>query len=112
MPILIVAMALATAWADGVSLDMNKVPPRAGAIVEELATGTVSGRKDWQTKMMLVALASADRLGELGHDQLVSACWLWSQVINAFRTLPRVLEWSSFIGGCSDTLFGGGLVAF
>ena len=56
--VLIVALALATAWAIRGQFGHEQGAAWAGAI-GGLALVLVSGRKDWYNKMMLVALASA-----------------------------------------------------
>ncbi|MCK0189761.1 hypothetical protein [Arenibacter sp. F20364] len=104
--ILIVAMALATAWAIRGQFGHEQGAAWAGAI-GGLALVLVSGRKDWYNKMMLVALASAVGWGAGGmisYGKVVGYGFA-DNFVNAYYGLGML-----FVIGGLFGLLGGGLV--
>lgn len=104
--LLIVAMALATAWAIRGQFGHEQGAAWAGAI-GGLALVLVSGRKDWYNKMMLVALASAVGWGAGGmisYGKVVGYGFA-DNFINAYYGLAML-----FVIGGLFGLLGGGLV--
>ncbi|MCM4151620.1 hypothetical protein DHD05_08465 [Arenibacter sp. N53] len=104
--ILIVAMALATAWAIRGQFGHEQGAAWAGAI-GGLALVLVSGRKDWYGKMMLIALASAVGWGAGGMISygMVVGYGFADNFINAYYGLGML-----FVIGGLFGLLGGGLV--
>ncbi len=104
--LLIVAMALATAWAIRGQFGHEQGAAWAGAI-GGLALVLVSGRKDWYNKMMLVALSSAVGWGAGGmisYGKVVGYGFA-DNFINAYYGLAML-----FVIGGLFGLLGGGLV--
>ncbi|RTE52697.1 hypothetical protein EHW67_13540 [Arenibacter aquaticus] len=104
--LLIVAMALATAWAIRGQFGHEQGAAWAGAI-GGLALVLVSGRKDWYNKMMLIALASAVGWGAGGmisYGKVVGYGFA-DNFINAYYGLAML-----FVIGGLFGLLGGGLV--
>ena len=106
IPILIVGMALATAWAIRGQFGHEQGAAFAGAI-GGLALVMVSGRKDWYNKMMLVALASAVGWGAGGMISygMVVGYGFADNFVNAYYGLGML-----FVIGGLFGLLGGGLV--
>ncbi len=106
IPILIVAMALATAWAIRGQFGHEQGAAWAGAI-GGLALVLVSGRKDWYNKMMLIAFASAVGWGAGGMISygVVVGYGFADNFINAYYGLGML-----FVIGGLFGLLGGGLV--
>lgn len=106
IPILIVAMSLATAWAVRGQFGHEQGAAWAGAI-GGLALVLVSNRKDWYNKMILVALASAVGWGAGGMISygVVVGYGHADNFINAFYGLSMLFVIGSLFG-----LLGGGLV--
>jgi len=104
--ILIVAMALATAWAIRGQFGHEQGAAWSGAI-GGLALVLVSGRKDWYGKMMLIALASALGWGAGGMISygMVVGYGFADNFINAYYGLGML-----FVIGGLFGLLGGGLV--
>ncbi len=104
--ILIVAMALATAWAIRGQFGHEQGAAWAGAI-GGLALVMVSKRKDWYNKMILVALASAIGWGAGGMISYgrVVGYGNADNYINVFYGLGML-----FVIGALFGLLGGGLV--
>jgi hypothetical protein len=104
--VLIVAMALATAWAIRGQFGHEQGAAWAGAI-GGLALVLVSGRKDWYNKMMLVALASAVGWGAGGMISygMVVGYGFADNFVNAYYGLGML-----FVIGGLFGLLGGGLV--
>jgi len=106
IPILIVGMALATAWAIRGQFGHEQGAAWAGAI-GGLALVLVSGRKDWYNKMILVALASAVGWGAGGMISygMVVGYGFADNFVNAYYGLGML-----FVIGGLFGLLGGGLV--
>ncbi|MCK0134510.1 hypothetical protein [Arenibacter sp. S6351L] len=106
IPILIVGMALATAWAIRGQFGHEQGAAFAGAI-GGLALVMVSGRKDWYNKMMLVALASSVGWGAGGMISygMVVGYGFADNFVNAYYGLGML-----FVIGGLFGLLGGGLV--
>jgi hypothetical protein len=106
IPLLIVAMSLATAWAVRGQFGHEQGAAWAGAI-GGLALVLVSNRKDWYNKMILVALASAVGWGAGGMISygVVVGYGRADNFINAFYGLSML-----FVIGALFGLLGGGLV--
>ena len=104
--ILIVAIALATAWAIRGQFGHEQGAAWAGAI-GSLALVMVSQRKDWYNKMMLVALASGIGWGAGGMISygMVVGYGRADNFVNAFYGLGML-----FVIGALFGLLGGGLV--
>jgi len=104
--ILIVAMSLATAWAIRGQFGHEQGAAWAGAI-GGLALILVSNRKDWYSKMVLVAFASAIGWGAGGMISygVVVGYGRADNFINAFYGLSML-----FVIGALFGLLGGGLV--
>ena len=104
--ILIVGMALATAWAIRGQFGHEQGAAWAGA-VGGLALVMVSKRKDWYNKMILVALASAIGWGVGGMISYgrVVGYGRSDSFINVFYGLGML-----FVIGALFGLIGGGLV--
>lgn len=104
--VLIVGMALATAWAIRGQFGHEQGAAWAGAI-GGLALVIVSGRKDWYNKMMLVALASAVGWGAGGMISygMVVGYGFADNFVNAYYGLGML-----FVIGGLFGLLGGGLV--
>src|SRR5690606_29488854 len=106
IPLLIVAMALATAWAIRGQFGHEQGAAWAGAI-GGLALVVVSQRRDWYDKMILVALASAVGWGAGGMISygMVVGYGHADNFINSFYGLAML-----FVIGGLFGLLGGGLV--
>lgn len=106
VPILIVAMALATAWAIRGQFGHEQGAAWAGAI-GGLALVMVSQRSDWYNKMILIALASAVGWGAGGMISygMVVGYGQADNFINSFYGLGML-----FVIGGLFGLLGGGLV--
>lgn len=106
VPLLIVAMALATAWAIRGQFGHEQGAAWAGAI-GGLALVMVSRRHDWYNKMMVVALASAVGWGAGGMISygMVVGYGHADNFINSFYGLGML-----FVIGGLFGLLGGGLV--
>lgn len=106
IPILIVAMALATAWAIRGQFGHEQGAAWAGAI-GGLALVLVSQRNDWYNRMILVALASAVGWGAGGMISygMVVGYGQADNFINSFYGLGML-----FVIGGLFGLLGGGLV--
>ncbi|WP_140157711.1 hypothetical protein [Arenibacter amylolyticus] len=106
IPMLIVAMALATAWAIRGQFGHEQGAAWAGAI-GGIALVLVSQRQDWYRKMMVVALASAVGWGVGGMISygMIVGYGKADNFINAFYGLGMLF----LIGGLFG-LLGGGLV--
>lgn len=106
IPMLIVAMALATAWAIRGQFGHEQGAAWAGAI-GGLALVAVSRRSDWYNKMILVAMASAVGWGAGGMISygMVVGYGHADNFINSFYGLGML-----FVIGGLFGLLGGGLV--
>ncbi len=104
--VLIVAMSLATAWAIRGQFGHEQGAAWAGAI-GALALILVSNRKDWYSKMPIIALASAIGWGAGGMISygMVVGYGRADNFINAFYGLSML-----FVIGALFGLLGGGLV--
>jgi len=104
--ILVVALSLATAWAIRGQFGHEQGAAWAGAI-GGLALVVVSKRKDWYTKMALIALASAIGWGAGGMISygMVVGYGKADNFINVFYGLGML-----FVIGALFGLLGGGLV--
>ncbi len=104
--ILVVALSLATAWAIRGQFGHEQGAAWAGAI-GGLALVVVSKRKDWYTKMVLIALASAIGWGAGGMISygMVVGYGKADNFINVFYGLGML-----FLIGALFGLLGGGLV--
>ncbi|MBM1105115.1 hypothetical protein JQC67_03080 [Aurantibacter crassamenti] len=106
LSLLIVAMALATAWAIRGQFGHEQGAAWAGAI-GALALVLVSNRKDWYAKMPIIALASAIGWGAGGMISygIVVGYGRADNFINVFYGLSML-----FVIGALFGLLGGGLV--